>query len=167
MSDTFLRQVNLERKAPGKLFLYPMPGLKESLQEFEAALERERITLVVCLTSFEEIEWKSPKYALYLREHISPTLVRHFPIPDFDIPKNIEAFLNLVTDLACRIRNGENVLIHCAAGIGRTGTTAIATLMSLGFHYHDARKRVKQAGSYPEDSQEAFLTELARRLNAL
>lgn len=165
--DITIRQVVLDQKIPGKLFLSSLPGRCRPLEDFETDLKQEGITLVVALLSFQEMEQKSPQYARKLRENTFPVPVRHFPIPDFGVPEDPAAFLELAGDLAQRLKNGANILIHCAAGIGRTGTTAIATLMSLGFHYHDARKRVEQAGSYPEDSQEAFLIELARRLNAL
>lgn len=165
MMDIALRQVVLDGKIPGKLFLSPLPGRYQPLSNFETALKQEGISLVVALLPFQEIEQKSPQYARKLRENAFPVPVRHFPIPDFGVPEDTAAFLELAGDLAQRLRNGEKILIHCAAGIGRTGTAAIAILMSLGFHYHDARKRVEQAGSYPEDSQEVFLIELAKRLN--
>lgn len=164
MTEYSPRQIDLAGKVPGKLFRSPMPGRYGPLQECEVALQREGITLVVCLAPTAEIEKKSPEYALRLEEKTFPIPVRHFPIPDFGVPEDVEEFLDLVQDLALRLRKGENILIHCGAGIGRTGTTAIATLMALGFHYEEAKKRASDAGAHPEGDQESFLIELVRWL---
>ena len=53
---------------------------------------------------------------------------------------------------------GKNVLVHCAAGIGRTGTFAAALLVRLGCGLEEALRRVEVAGSHAEDDcQLAFL----------
>jgi atypical dual specificity phosphatase len=46
-----------------------------------------------------------------------------YPIPDFDVPSDIESFSALVEDLVDAVRDEEGigVCVHCQAGIGRTG----------------------------------------------
>jgi protein-tyrosine phosphatase len=50
------------------------------------------------------------------------------------------------------VRGGGIVLLHCAAGIGRTGTTAACLLKRLGAPTAVALQRVRDAGSNPESA---------------
>ena len=43
------------------------------------------------------------------------------PIPDFGIPEDTETFQNSLEIMATALHAGRNALIHCAAGVGRTG----------------------------------------------
>jgi len=82
-----------------------------------------------------------------------------FPVPDYSIPKDREAFLGLVQTVAQGLRSGERVLIHCGAGIGRTGTPAVSVLMALGMAHADAHEAVSDAGSGPETSGQEELAQ--------
>ena len=46
-----------------------------------------------------------------------------YPIPDFDVPSDLESFTALVEDIADAVDDddGVGVCVHCQAGIGRTG----------------------------------------------
>ena len=57
-----------------------------------------------------------------------------FPITDRDVPQKADA-LALAATLHHDISNGEHVVIHCRAGIGRTGMIASAVLMQAGNSY--------------------------------
>ena len=47
---------------------------------------------------------------------------------------------------------GQQVLLHCAAGIGRTGTVAACVLKHLGLPAALALARVRAAGSNPQSA---------------
>jgi protein-tyrosine phosphatase len=47
-----------------------------------------------------------------------------------------------------------NILIHCAGGIGRTGTFTIILLKKLGFSFEEALKITNDAGSNPETPEQ-------------
>ena len=55
-----------------------------------------------------------------------------FPIADRSVPIRLMEFHSFTRRLADDVRNGRGVAVHCRAGIGRSGMTAAAVLVSLG-----------------------------------
>ena len=55
------------------------------------------------------------------------------------------------------LRAGESVLLHCAAGLGRTGTAAACVLKALGLETREALQRVREAGSNPQNAEQSGL----------
>lgn len=154
------RTVELPEDVPGTLYLYSMPGWNEPFDTVRDAIVGSNVARVVCLTPDHEVLEKSPDYA---RAIASGLPWRHVPygVPDFGIPDNPEAFKEVVTDAAAALRRGENVLVHCAAGIGRTGTFAVAILCQLNVPLSEAHEIVKRAGSRAEArDQVTFLEKL-------
>ena len=153
------REVVLPEGVPGRLLLHAMPGLRESWAEFLAKARRERVTDLVCLAPREEVAEQSPQYAEALRAAAALPFARHeLPLIDFGVPGDPEHFRAALAALAARLRAGAVVLLHCGAGIGRTGTTAACLLRELGLDTDAALGRVRAAGSGPEnDLQERFV----------
>ncbi len=56
----------------------------------------------------------------------------HLPIADMQTPDPAFEVAWARADLAARLRGGARVLIHCHAGLGRTGTIATRLLIALG-----------------------------------
>ena len=54
-----------------------------------------------------------------------------FPIPDRGLPNTVKA-VNFADELYAQICKGKHVVIHCRAGIGRTGIIAGAVLVKSG-----------------------------------
>ena len=131
-----------------------------------AAWAEAGIHLVVSLTPLEEIASRSPAFhrALIAGELVPEHLL--FPILDFDVPGDRMAYLQLVTDLAGRLRSGKQVLVHCFGGVGRTGMTANAVLLNLGVSQEEARKRVQAAGAGSETPAQRELVDwISRQAN--
>jgi ADP-ribosyl-[dinitrogen reductase] hydrolase len=85
----------------------------------------------------------------------------HVPIPDMQ-PPNAAALLAWVTaapDIAATLMRGERLLLHCAAGLGRTGTIAAKLLTDLGMPGSQAIElvRVRRPGAIETAAQEAFV----------
>jgi protein-tyrosine phosphatase len=98
----------------------------------------------------EEIRRKSPEYFRAIKEEEIMFDLLMFPISDYGIPDNPNRFLQLAKDIGNNLQAGENILIHCGAGIGRTGTLAVMTLIWIGLTDEEAQMRVAIAGSFPE-----------------
>ena len=126
------RPLHLPADISGRLWLHSMPGRCEAFQEIIDWCADERIDFIVCLVFDEEIAEKSPDYLAALRDGSFPVPVKRFPIPDYGVPENIQTFADLVVETVRLLRQGQRVLVHCAAGIGRTGMFATAVLMAAG-----------------------------------
>jgi protein-tyrosine phosphatase len=144
--------------ANGRLFLHSMPGRFEPLSDFVTAMETEDISRILCLVSDAEIRQKSPGYFDMLKNDRFRQRVLQFPIQDFGVVEDVPAFRSAMNTLAGDLRAGRNVLIHCAAGVGRTGTAANCLLANLGFDSKEAEHRVSNAHAGPEtDEQREFV----------
>jgi protein-tyrosine phosphatase len=157
-----MRHVTLPDTLPGHLYLHSMPGRHERWDDIRAEIVQKRIDCVVCLTPKDEIRSKSPDYATAIERGLPWEHVAH-PIADYGEPGDPDAFRMLARDIARRLQDGESVLIHCGAGIGRTGTMAVAVLVSLGQPLAHAQRNVAVAGSSPETPGQRDLLKLMAR----
>ena len=85
--------------------------------------------------------------------------VHHLPVVDFAAPENTQVlrFCQLVDQAA---EKGERVMVHCLAGIGRTGTFLAAYLMwrdGLSFRQALSHVRALRKEYVQSVEQEAFL----------
>ncbi len=81
--------------------------------------------------------------------------VKHIPIRDFEAPtlEQIEDFVAF----AVKVRaEGKKLVVHCEAGIGRTGTILACYLVSKGYNAAEAIEevRAKRPGSLETTEQE-------------
>lgn len=157
-----LRRVTLPSGISGGLWLTEMPGRSIPLDDFLSAANDVAITGLVCLVDPADIPRNSPDYAAARAETgILPEML-DFPIEDYGVPSDASAFWVFVSDLAARLQRNEHLVIHCAAGVGRTGLAAIMTLRALGLPPEQAHEAVRQAGSEPETPEQMhFATEMA------
>jgi protein-tyrosine phosphatase len=98
------------------------------------AMRSTGATTVVCLNESSELEQRYPAYVEWLRT--DPRAHWH-PIPDLHAPPVSEA-RQLVTDLRHLLDEGETLLVHCGAGIGRAGTIAVGVLLTYGIPLGEA-----------------------------
>jgi protein-tyrosine phosphatase len=136
--DGGLDEIPLPAGVPGRLFLC---GKHVVGPDAEAALARVGGTAIVCLTQRHELEGRYPHYVEWLLTHRGTRAV-WVPVHDLGaLP--IEEAVALVDELVGRLAEGETVLMHCAAGIGRAGTMAVAVLHRLGATVEDAQRTVR------------------------
>ncbi len=67
-----------------------------------------------------------------------------FPIPDMGLPASVEDFTQLTQMLFTQVNAGINTLVHCRAGIGRSGLLAAGVLLHAGMDAEKAFDYVSQ-----------------------
>jgi len=152
-----LRSVAMPPGVPGTLWLSAMPGRFGSWQAFDHEARRVGLALVVCLTPRHEVAELSPAYHAALDQGTLPFRWQNLPMPNFGLPDDPPAFRREVAGIAQALRQGEAVMLHCAAGLGRTGTVAACVLKAMGLEQADALERVQAAGSNPQNAKQSGL----------
>ena len=91
----------------------------------------------------------------------------HIPIPDMNAPtdQDIDGFVHFVAEC---LKSGKPTAVHCAMGIGRTGTMLACYLVSQGCAPSDAIETVRRSrpGSIETHGQEASVVQYGERLAA-
>ncbi len=154
-----LRPVALPPQVAGSLWLGSMPGRFESWAEFEAMAARSRLALVVCLTPRSELAELSPAYHRAITQGKVPFRWMNLPMRNFGVPEDPAGFRQDVRQIAEALQRGDAVMLHCAAGMGRTGSTAACVLKALGLGTEEALQRVRDAGSNPQNAQQSGLVD--------
>lgn len=152
---SMLRSVSLpDGFTRGNLFLCSMPGRFECLEVFLQAIADSKIGHVLCLVSDEEIARKSPDYLEAIRQDRIPAKLWRHDITDYGIPKDPEGLGRTLDLVSSRLVDGESVVIHCAAGHGRTGVASTMLLARMGMPLDQAVDTIRRAGSGPDTPEQ-------------
>jgi len=119
---------------PNRLAGMPRPGRDASIDADAAFLQKKGITLVVTLT---EEPLPSPAFS-----SLGIALV-HLPVRDFSAP-SAEQLAAFAARASAVIGAGDRVAVHCAYGMGRTGTFLAAYLVHTGSSARDAIAQVRR-----------------------
>ena len=86
-----------------------------------------------------------------------------FPIKDRSIPISINKFIDLIKNIIEEVEKGQIIVIHCKAGLGRTGMVTACCLVALGYSPNDATKTVRKTRQYTIETteQEEFIFQFA------
>ena len=74
---------------------------------------------------------------------------------NYGVAQELQGFKAGVEEMAVALGGGDVLLLHCAAGIGRTGTAAGCLLKRLGLSTDAALQQVREAGSNPESARQS------------
>ncbi len=94
---------------------------------------------------------------------------RWFPIPDFGTPASMTGLITLVQEILAALEGGRTTVVHCRAGLGRTGLVVASSLVALGYSPEDAFAQVRMArpGSVETLEQEAYVHQFAATWNSI
>ena len=128
----------------GDLALAPVPGAEGDLQADVQAIVRWGATLVISATETEEMQQLGAgELPRALRE--AGIDWAHFPIRDFDVPK--EDMQAQWAEVALRAREqlqaGARVLVHCRGGCGRSGMLALRLMLDGGLTPKEALQQLR------------------------
>lgn len=118
---------------PGRLLAGEYPGSDDhenTIRRVEAFLNTGIDTFIDLTRSNELVPYEPILYAL-ARDHGIAVRYHRLPITDFDLPstKTMTAILDTVDDA---LHASRKVYVHCAGGVGRTGTTIGCYLVRHG-----------------------------------
>lgn len=89
------------------------------------------------------------------------------PVPDLGVPRDSQAFVQIVHALAERIRGGASVAVHCRQSVGRSGTLAVFIVVALGVSLESSIECVSRARGAPVPETQVQLEWLRRNLPSL
>jgi ADP-ribosyl-[dinitrogen reductase] hydrolase len=125
-----------------------------------AAIESWRADIV--LTLVEDHEFARLGVPNFAHAAAERTFIWYrLPIADFQTPDAVamSAWHHIGQEVLDVLRRGGRIAIHCAAGLGRTGTVAAKILVALGLTPEQAiaATRTARPGTIETSDQEAFV----------
>jgi len=162
---------NDEVGTPGRLGMTFAPGMwagsvggrwERNLAADVRALEDEYETDVL-VSLMEDHEYRGYRIPELLeRDSIGGIEILRFAIEDMGVPQEAESegFEAFVQDVVRRLEQGQNLVVHCRGGLGRTGTLAACVLVALGRHTANeaiAAVRETRKGTVQTREQEDFV----------
>lgn len=115
----------------------PRPRGGDWLEDEMRKLREHGVTVLVSLLDREE----TAELELTREADLASSfgLIFHsLPIPDRDVPRNVNAFQHLVGQVHDHVSGGGSVAIHCRAGIGRSSILAASVLAQRGLPVGEA-----------------------------
>lgn len=149
----------------GRLILSSCPTINRQvepsfLENLLIEYKQRRVKLVVTLLDFNEIEDLGIiSFSTFLMDNGFNWI--HCPIRDRSTCSDQKRIRTLLEDIKEVLKSDKSVLIHCHAGLGRTGLLAATFLVSMGLTADSAIKTIRETrpGSIETTEQERYVKE--------
>ncbi len=133
----------VESIGSGFLAVMAKPVSGEYIEDEFLGISKEGIKQIVSLLETKET------YEVGLQNEKSLTEKNNmefssYPIKDRGLPKLVNEFRKFTLNLYKEIAGGKNTVIHCRAGIGRTGLVAAGVLLHCGFSPKEAFEHISK-----------------------
>jgi len=166
----------VETGLPGRLGMTFAPGKKDeggltaiwdrNLPADVGVLARHhKVDVLVPLVEWHELKLLQIPDLLYEVGHAGMASI-YYPFPDVSVPHSMASLHELVRELVKRLEHGENIVVHCRGGLGRTGLVVACCLILMGMSAADAiaETRASRKGTIQTPQQEWFVEEYERFL---
>ncbi|MFB6074053.1 MAG: dual specificity protein phosphatase family protein [Haloarculaceae archaeon] len=126
-----------------------------AIDEWIEFMQERDVARVCCLLTGEQLDRTDANAARY-REAFGPDSVLHAPIPDHHLANRETLRDEIFPFLEASVAAEERVVVHCLAGIGRTGHVLAAWLVhAREYSPVDAVETVQEMGRSPTESVNA------------
>jgi len=144
---------------PKMMKTIPDEELEELFLEQMKSFHKEKVKTIFVLMTKDHMRLYYP-FDLISRYKKEGFKVVFYPIQDYSVPYDIESFYKLIEYMNGIVKR-ENILIHCNAGLGRTGLVASALLIFNSVEYKRAINYIRKirSGSVETKEQVLFLKE--------
>jgi protein-tyrosine phosphatase len=133
----------VEQIGNGFLAVMAKPVSGEWIDDEFLNISREGIHQIVSLLEHQEAYEVGLEDEKLLSEKNGMEFVS-YPIQDRGLPRSLGEFRELTKSLYHQITGGKNTVIHCRAGIGRTGLVAAGVLVQCGYGSSESFKHISK-----------------------
>lgn len=132
------------RIGSGFLAVMPKPVTGEWAEDEFANISRFGIRQVVSLLETDEAEVFDLHDEAALCEKNGMRFI-HYPICDRSLPESLDDFVEFTHQIFRDVESGVSTVVHCLAGIGRSGITACGVLIHSGMTAEAAFDQITEA----------------------
>ena len=163
INKNYISLSTINKDWAGQLVLSSCPEINQeyktlSFDKLIATFKDDNISLVVTLLDTIEVtRLDISTLGKFLKEN--NIYWKHFPIQDLSIPTDRDLLIKLLVHMKKLLDDDKSVLIHCYAGLGRTGLLATTLLVSLGLEAKISIEYIRKIrpGSIETIEQENFV----------
>ena len=128
----------------GRIGICRLPGAGGGLEPDLGAIGKWQPAIVVSMTEAAEMAMLGAGDLPERLEGIG-AIWRHFPVVDFGTPAPDASWAALSAELHKSLESGQNVLLHCRGGLGRSGMVALRLMVERGEAVEQALTRLRAA----------------------